>query len=78
MTNWILACDGSNPNFPFGFACLRCGAQERLPNNIPIDVWMAWGKNFTECHKNCTEPLNVIGNARDDGIEANEANHSAS
>ena len=27
---WILACDGTNKDYPFGFACDRCGARETL------------------------------------------------
>ena len=58
MTNryeHILSCDGSNPEFPFGFACTQCGAKEPLPDRIPIIAYLAWAKGFTAVHKHCID-----------------------
>jgi hypothetical protein len=50
---WILACDGSNPKYPFGFACEHCGEKEKLPDRLPFDIYLAWGKSFTRRHRGC-------------------------
>ena len=55
-TPWIVACDGSHTQFPFGFACLRCGANERIRQSVPMPVYVAWAKNFTALHRGCQEP----------------------
>jgi hypothetical protein len=52
---WIMACDGTNPDYPFGFACERCGAKESVGTRIPMDAWQAWAKSFTRRHKGCKE-----------------------
>jgi len=52
-TPWILACDGSDKKYPFGFACLRCGETEKLPLHLPLDAYIAWGKSFTKRHQGC-------------------------
>lgn len=51
--DWILACDGSNPEYPFGFACIRCGVKERLPLELPLDAYRAWGESFAVHHQQC-------------------------
>jgi hypothetical protein len=55
MSDWILACDGSNPVYPFGFACERCGQKEKLPGSLPLDAYLAWGKSFTAKHQRCAD-----------------------
>ena len=53
QSDHIMACDGTNPEYPFGFACTHCGAKDRLPKPIPINAYLAWAKAFTGVHINC-------------------------
>jgi len=53
--DWILACIGSNPEYPFGFACTRCGKKEKLPIKLPLNAYIAWGKSFSNRHRGCVE-----------------------
>lgn len=57
MTNWILACDGSNPEYPFGFACKRCGKREALPRTLPVHAYLAWAESFRVLHESCEESV---------------------
>jgi len=57
FTAWILACDGSNPKYPFGFACTRCGYKEKLPSSLPIAAYLAWGKSFGQRHSDCKKAV---------------------
>lgn len=52
-SDWIVACDGSNPALPFGFKCNRCGQHEPVSQPIPLDVYQYWAERFTERHKGC-------------------------
>ena len=53
MTIHIIACDGRNPAFPFGFGCLHCGGSEKLPGSLPLDVYLGIAKAFEEKHMGC-------------------------
>ena len=54
MKPWILAADGSNPDFPFGFACLRCGAKKALDGSgIPMAEYVKAAKAFRKEHAQC-------------------------
>ena len=44
MRPWVIAHDGSNPDYPFGFSCLRCGEKRLLAPSIELD------KYFDECN----------------------------
>ena len=55
QSDHIMACDGTNPEYPFGFACTHCGAKDRLPKPIPIDAYLAWARAFTGVHINCAK-----------------------
>lgn len=36
--------------------CKRCGARQKYPEGaMPVDVWLAIGKAFTNIHKYCEE-----------------------
>jgi hypothetical protein len=51
---WILATDGSNPEFPFGFACLRCGVKKALDGHgIPMAEYVKGAKAFRKEHIQC-------------------------
>ena len=51
---WILAADGSNPDFPFGFACLRCGVQKAMDGRgIPMAEYVKAAKVFLKEHTQC-------------------------
>jgi hypothetical protein len=52
-TPWIICGDGSNPDFPFGFACLHCGAKEKIPTPIPFEAFLSWSKSFLRRHTGC-------------------------
>ena len=52
---WIIACDGSNPKYPWGFKCERCGEHEPLPKQLPIDAYLKWAESFVSRHKGCRE-----------------------
>ena len=54
MKPWILAADGSNPDFPFGFACLRCGAKKALDGQgLPMADYVKAAKVFRKEHAQC-------------------------
>ena len=53
---WIVACDGSNPKFPFGFACLRCGVKSSPPSPAPLEVYLAVAREFQAKHVVCQVP----------------------
>ena len=51
---WIIAADGSNPDFPFGFACLRCGVQKAMDGRgIPMAEYVKAAKVFLKEHTQC-------------------------
>lgn len=54
-TDWIVAGDGSNPDYPFGFSCQRCGEKDKLPDRLPFDAFLAWARSFIARHKHCKE-----------------------
>lgn len=56
---WIVACDGSNPEYPQGFACLRCGEKQPVPTPIPLEVYVFWGKYFARIHRQCKEVATI-------------------
>lgn len=51
--SWVVIGDGTNPDYPWGFACKRCGARERFPRSIPLSVFLEWSRHFTRMHKGC-------------------------
>jgi len=53
MNKHIIACDGTNPDFPFGFACLNCGAKKQITSSLPVVVWIELAKGFREKHTQC-------------------------
>ena len=53
---WLVACDGRHPDFPFGFACLRCGAKEPLPPRLPVHDYRARALAFLRRHAGCEGP----------------------
>ena len=57
MTIHIIACDGRNPAFPFGFGCLHCGGSEQLPGSLPLGVYLGIARNFTEKHTECKQEI---------------------
>ncbi len=52
----LVACDGSNPEYPFGFACLHCGAKEPVQTPLSIDAFVERMKNFERIHAHCPPP----------------------
>ena len=51
---WILAADGPTPDFPFGFACLRCGVQKAMDGRgIPMAEYVKAAKVFRKEHTQC-------------------------
>jgi transcription elongation factor Elf1 len=52
---WIIACDGSNPQYPYGFACLRCNEKKSLPGTVPMafSVYLKAAKEFQRKHAKC-------------------------
>ncbi len=53
--DWIVAYDGTHPEMPYGFACLRCGKKEKVPDHMRLEVWLVWAKVFERSHKGCKE-----------------------
>ena len=51
----ILACDGSNLNLPFGFACLGCGKRMGLHSPIEIRSYIYKARAFIRAHRACLE-----------------------
>ena len=58
--DWIIASDGSNPEYPFGFCCLRCGQKQEIPRPIPVEVYIFWGKYFGRIHRRCTAAIAAV------------------
>jgi len=55
--DWIIACDGTDPKFPYGFACLRCRKREELPpGRMRLTDYLEKLRRFEERHKDCKEP----------------------
>jgi hypothetical protein len=53
----VVSCDGRNPNFPFGVACLHCGAKQPFPTlPISVDDFVRWSMEFVDAHKDCPPP----------------------
>lgn len=54
-TPWIIVSDGTDPRYPWGFACLRCGTKERLlaPMTLTNFLWAA--RKFRDKHLECLE-----------------------
>ncbi len=53
---WILACDGTNKDYPFGFACTRCGAREALEQpRIGLSKYLERQSAFVAQHRDCDE-----------------------
>ena len=50
---WIVACDGQDPEYPFGTACLRCGTKEAFPNPLPVNHYINRLRKFTREHQHC-------------------------
>ena len=53
MNSHIIACDGTNPEYPFGFACLHCGAKKRLNASLPLVVYIDIAQEFRRQHTGC-------------------------
>lgn len=54
-SDWIVAGDGSDPEYPQGFACLRCGTKQPVPTPIPLKVYLVWLQLFMRQHRGCKE-----------------------
>jgi hypothetical protein len=51
--SWIMAFDGSDPQEPFGFGCMRCGRRELVPRPIPVPDFLKRAKAFQKNHGRC-------------------------
>lgn len=49
----IVASDGSNSEFPFGFACLHCGEKKQIATPILLIMWIEFGRVFMGKHRSC-------------------------
>lgn len=53
--NWIMAFDGTNPQEPFGFGCMRCGKRELVSRPIPLSEFLKHARAFQKEHSQCRE-----------------------
>jgi len=54
--DWVLASDGTNPEYPFGFSCLRCGAIEKISSpsgEMLVNEYLRRSRAFLKQHKKC-------------------------
>ena len=49
----IVACDGTDPNFPFGFACLNCGEKQEIARSLLVGDFLGAVKAFMKLHLDC-------------------------
>jgi len=52
-TDWVISSDGSNPKYPFGFACLRCGVIEKITSPMLVNEYLRRSRAFLKQHKKC-------------------------
>lgn len=52
---WVFACDGSNPKYPWGFACLRCGETEAISKRVVLTEYLNLARVFEVKHGHCPE-----------------------
>lgn len=51
----VVACDGSNQDYPFGFACTRCGERSAAPSPVSMKIFLDVARSFAEKHIGCKE-----------------------
>jgi hypothetical protein len=50
---WIIACDGTHPEYKWGFACERCGVKECIPPTMTLTNYIRVAKEFAAKHRAC-------------------------